>query len=167
MGYTTDFEGHFAITPPLTPEHRCYLLAFSGTRRMQREAHLVEKYRDRDRSLVGLPVGLEGGYFVGGGGYAGQANDASIIDYNHPPTGQPGLWCQWVPNDDGSRLEWNGAEKFYYYVEWLEYLIEHFFTPWGYVLNGVVRWRGEDFDDIGRLIVDHNVVSFGGQLRLW
>lgn len=33
----------------------------------------------------------------------------------------PGIWCQWIINDDGC-LCWNSGEKFYNYVEWLEYL---------------------------------------------
>jgi hypothetical protein len=37
MGYTTTFEGSFAVTPPLTPEHACYLARFSGSRRMARD----------------------------------------------------------------------------------------------------------------------------------
>lgn len=44
------------------------------------------------------------------------------------------------------------------YVEWLEYLIQHFIAPWGYKLNGAVVWHGEDSDDIGRIVVTDNVV---------
>ncbi|MBV9849396.1 MAG: hypothetical protein JO250_06890 [Armatimonadetes bacterium] len=55
-----------------------------------------------------------------------------------PPT----LYCQWVPTEDGAGLEWDGAEKFYYYGPWLEYLILHFLRPWGYTLNGTVRYEG-------------------------
>jgi len=70
----------------------------------------------------------------------------------------PGIWCQWVPTDDGKFLEWDTGEKFYNYVEWLEYVIE-MLKPKGYVLNGEVRWRGEEFDDIGTIIVRDNDVS--------
>lgn len=59
-----------------------------------------------------------------------------------------------------SKLIWNGMEKFYNYEEWLRYLIEHFFDPWGYVLNGSVDWQGEDSDDKGELkIADNRVVA--------
>ncbi len=54
----------------------------------------------------------------------------------------PAVYCQWIPTEDGGGLEWDGVEKFYYYTEWLEYLISHFLTPWGYVLNGTVRFMG-------------------------
>lgn len=74
----------------------------------------------------------------------------------------PGIWCQWVINADG-KLCWNGAEKFYNYIEWLEYLIEHFFMPKGYVLQGRIAYRGERFEDIGMICVkDNNVRNLYG-----
>ena len=96
---------------------------------------------------------------VGDGGFAGQDHDDSIIDYNDPPQGQPGLWCQWIPSDDGTEILWNGGEKFYHYTEWLEYIIDNFLAPNGYVLNGEVYWYGEESDDIGKIIVSDNQVD--------
>lgn len=168
MGYTTDFTGRFDLDRPLSPEHAAYLDKFSDTRRMQRDAKRTERRDDPVRAAVGLPVGVEGGYFIGAVGFAGQeevglfkrvpeAND--IIEYNNPPKGQPGLWCQWVPTEDGRGIEWNGAEKFYAYVEWLRYLVEHFLTPWGYRLSGTVEWQGEESSDFGRIVVKDSVVT--------
>jgi len=83
----------------------------------------------------------------------------------------PGLWCQWIPVDEESHLPcegidnltryigWDGGEKFYRYVEWLEFLIRNFLEPWGYKLNGAVKYRGEDFDDFGTITVKDNEVS--------
>ncbi len=51
------------------------------------------------------------------------------------------------------------GEKFYHYTEWLEYIIEHFLKPWGYVLNGSVEWRGEDDADLGVIYVHQNRVK--------
>ena len=158
MGYTTDFEGTFALDRPLSPEHAAYLRAFSHTRRMARSA-LAEDMTDDVRSAAGLPIGEESGYFVGGGGNFGQARDASIVSYNDPPKGQPGLWCQWVPTEDNTGIEWNGSEKFYSYVEWLRYLVDNFIKPWGYVLSGRVTWRGEDHGDVGAIVVADNIVE--------
>lgn len=73
--------------------------------------------------------------------------------------GFPSFYCQWVPNDDGTELQWDGGEKFYEYVEWLEYLIKHFIEPWGRKLNGSVDWRGEEWDDAGTIIVTDNKVE--------
>mgnify|MGYP000691612867 CR=1 FL=1 len=60
MGYTTDFEGTFALDRPLSPEHAAYLRAFSHTRRMARSA-LAEDMTDDVRSAAGLPIGEESG----------------------------------------------------------------------------------------------------------
>lgn len=129
--------------------------------------------------------GNEGEYFIGGEGYAGQDYDETVIDGNSPPgqpeygsyddfkkynkelakrikngTCQPGLWCQWV-SFNGSDLAWDEGEKFYEFVSWLEYLVNNFFEPWGYKLNGEVEWQGQDFDDRGIIEVEDNEVKIG------
>ncbi len=159
MGYTTDFKGQFAVTPPLADNHRVYLAQFAETRRMKRNAEMAAARPDPLREAVGLPIGINGGYFVGAGSFAGQEYTSDVTDYNAEPSGQPGLWCQWVPTEDGTAIEWDGSEKFYRYTEWLEYLIEHFLKPWGYSLNGAVKWQGEEIDDRGIITVTDNVVT--------
>lgn len=113
---------------------------------------------DPIREAVGLKMGIEGAYFVGGAEWAGQDRDDSILDYNCPPSGQPGRWCQWVPTEEGDAIVWNEGKKFYNYVDWLQYLIVHFLNPWGYVLNGEVEWQGEESDDFGKILVENNNV---------
>jgi len=173
MGYTTDFSGQFNLDKPLTAAQVAYLNAFSDTRRMARNARITAKYPDPLREAVGLPVGPFGGYFVAadtvpesslkgescGGRFAGQSRTKDILDYNRAPEGQPGLWCQWVPSEEGDTIEWNGKEKFYDYISWLAYIIENFLKPWGYTLNGEVTWAGEESDDIGMIRVQGNVIS--------
>jgi len=159
MGYTTDFRGFFACSKALTPEQNKYLQNFADTRRMKRDADKAAELLDEVRSAVGLPIGLDGGYFVGGNGDFGQDQDESVIEYNLPPTEQPGLWCQWVPSEDGTQIVWDGGEKFYHYVEWIEYIIQHFLQPWGITLNGTVEWRGEDWDDTGFIVINNNEVE--------
>lgn len=151
---------------------------------------------DPIRIAAGLPIGLEGAYFVGNDSFKGQTDDESVIDGNSPPGipdagaflrastagkmpngndwfqefekakqmglrcgGQPGLWCQWIPNAEGTALEWDEGEKFYEYQEWLRYLIEHFLAPWHYTVNGEVEWSGEESSDLGQLVVKNNVVT--------
>jgi hypothetical protein len=143
----------------LRPEHAAYLRAFSGTRRMKRDANRVKELADPVREAARLPVGSEGAYFVGGGGVSGQGRDESIIESNEPPEGQPGLWCKWSPNAEGTAIVWNGAEKFYDYVQWLHYLIKHFLGPWGYLLNGSMTWQGEEDEDTGVIVVTNNKVA--------
>ena len=159
MGYSTDFDGSFELDKTLTEEHRAYLAAFNDTRRMKRDAAIAESMPDPVRIVAGLPIGSDGGYFVGLPDDFGQFMDASILAYNDAPHGQPGLWCQWRPNDDGTAIEWDEGEKFYNYTEWLDYLLEHFLVPWGYVLNGEVTWQGDERNDIGMIVVVDNVVE--------
>ena len=144
MGYTTDFYGQFSVSPVLTDEDREYLTKFSETRRMR-------------RNIEGF--GTEGEWYVGGEGFRGQTCDPTVIDYNMPPITQPGLWCHWIPAPGGAAIEWDGGEKFYYYTEWIEYLIAGYLAPRGYTLNGTVEWEGEDSSDRGRIVVTDNAVK--------
>lgn len=71
----------------------------------------------------------------------------------------PQSYLQWQPTKDGKGLEWNGGEKFYDYVEWLEWLIEYYFRPKEITVNGQIKWSGEDVEDNGIITVENNVVS--------
>jgi hypothetical protein len=145
----------------LKPEHAAYLRAFHRTRRMARDKAKVRLLPDPIREAVGLPVGYQGGYFVGGRGDFGQEEDESILrhSYNVPPEDQPGLWCHWTVNEDGTALVADGDFGGYSHDEWVEYLIEHFLQPWGYVVNGQVKWQGSDPPDHGAICVVENMIE--------
>lgn len=153
MGYTTWFDGSFELDRPLTPEHLEYLNDFAATRRMKRDEFKTVNNPDPVREAVGLPVGEDGCYYVGG------KESSDVKDYNKPPKGQPGLWCQWIPTEDGTAITWDEGEKFCNYIEWLEYVIDHFISPWGYKMNGSVSWSGEEDDDSGVITVSGNEVT--------
>jgi hypothetical protein len=163
MGYTTTFEGEWKIEPALTPEHRAYLKEFSEVRHMDRDVAYTTKRPDPLREAVGLPLGVGAGYFVNGEGFGkGERGDplvhepnarCGILDGNKPPAGQPGLWCKWEPNENGTTMRWSGIEKFYDYEEWIQYLMDHFLTPWGYKLSGRVDYQGENEDDKGFIMI--------------
>ena len=188
MGYTTDFQGQLNFDRVLTNEEVNYIKKFNDSRRMKRDvSKLYELYKGEGGNPF-LPkeetYGNEGEYFVGGKEYFGQDRDDSIINYNQSPGTvvkgtdedfgtywsrytkqiqdglcQPGLWCQWTTDEEGTCLEWDGGEKFYNYVEWLKYLINHFFEKWGVKLNGEITWVGEDSEDMGKIVVVDNVVT--------
>ncbi len=165
MGYYTEFKGSFQLDKPLKAEHLAYLKAFSDTRRMMRLITKLEKIRDPIREAVGLPIGAEGAYFVGTSCKNDQEHrDPSILDGNIPPSQQPSLWCDWTPNDDGTEIIWNEADNFYCYTDWLQYLIENFFTRWGYNLTGSVHWEGQDPNDYGIICVKNNLVEVFGPI---
>jgi hypothetical protein len=158
MGYHTDFSGNVDITPPLSAEMVEYINKFSNTRRMARDVTKLQELFKGEGGFFG-DYGKDGEYFVGGGGYHGQGKDDSIIGYNGSPKTQPGLWCQWEVSEDGTTLEWDGGEKFYAYIEWLEYLIKNFFEPKGHTLNGQIEWYGEERGDVGTIYVRDNKVQ--------
>lgn len=156
MGYTTIFNGTFHLDKRLFDSEVIYLLEFSRSRRMKRNPDVLQEVPDPARTAVGLPVGEDGCYFVNE--KWDEDSEVSIVDYNRPPKTQPGLWCQWVPTDDGSGIHWNGMEKFYDYVEWLQYIINNFIEPWGYFLSGEVNWQGEEAADAGAIVVEKNQI---------
>lgn len=172
MGYTTTFEGHVTIDPPLNEHEREYINRFSQTRRM-----------DRDKGPYYANPGTDG---------VGQDHEADIRDYNRPPAGQPGLWCKWEVTEDGRAIQWSGAEKFYDSPEWMQYLIDHFLKEgavvqrellkrersgivlpnavddglgdfddftFDHVVNGEIDAYGEEPGDIWRLVVTNNQVE--------
>lgn len=158
MGYTTDFVGCFKLSKPLTPEQTAYLKKFNYTRRMKRDPSIAATLPDPERIAVGLDIGPEACFFVGGTGFAGQDDDKSVVNHNEQPEGQPGLWCKWVPNDTGEYIGWDGCEKFYDEIVWLNYIIKNFLKPWKLKLNGVVRYQGERNDDFGSIVVIDNKI---------
>lgn len=78
----------------------------------------------------------------------GETNDA-----------RPDSYCQWVPTKDGRELKWDGNEKFYNYVEWLQWLIGNKLRPWGIDITGHVLWRGDETYDVGVLSVSGGKVT--------
>ncbi|RLA20260.1 MAG: hypothetical protein DRQ56_03600 [Gammaproteobacteria bacterium] len=233
MGYYTTFAGELGITPDLRPKHRNYLDSFLDIRHMARDEAIAATLSDPVREAVGLPVGLDGAFFVGEGSEFNYGNPrisiqdraaGGVFDMNAPPghdlhafiipknianpkfgkrctaplgdggnghrfaggerppghefcewgtylkgvydnpQTQPGLWAEWSLRDSTEQILWLGDEavKAYHAREWLEYLIEHFFAPWGYLLNGTVTWIGEDEDDRGKWeVVDSDIQEWG------
>ena len=157
MGYTTEFYGSIGFNKPITMELANYINEFSRVRHIKRDAEKIkEVYPNWEELCFNGRLGNEGEFFIGEKSFS--ERDASIIDYNRPPNSQPGLWCQWIINEDGE-LAWDGNEKFYEYEEWMKYLIKHFFDPSGYILNGEIEFQGEDRDDFGFICVKNNVVT--------
>lgn len=163
MGYTTEFSGEIEVSPPLNEAERAYLRRFATSRRMDRE---------------------RGPYYAEPGSDYGQGDRSDVKDGNTPPEGQPGLWCQWVPTEDGSGIEWDQGEKFYNAEEWMAYLIDTFLKPgctvereleegnlpdliaaqfadftFDHACNGQIEADGEKPDDFWLLEVKDNVVS--------
>lgn len=100
-----------------------------------------------------------------------------LLDGNDPQGGKPGIWCQWIANENGD-LVWDEDETTYDHDAWLVWLIEHLLGPESrdfvqehldedprlahfthdHVVNGVVDAQGEDSGDLWRIkVTDSNV----------
>lgn len=167
MGYSTWFGGSLKFNKEVSDELRDYINRFSSTRRMPRDNEkIMEIYPNWEELCFFGDLGVNGEYFAPESKSYGQEYDDSIIDYNgYKRSVQPGLWCQWII--EGNELVWDEGEKFYNYIEWLKYLIENFFEPLGYKLNGTITWDGEDSDDFGVINVTDNVVDIQYGMRLY
>lgn len=163
MGYTTDFFGRIEITPALDSVSVDYINVFNETRRMRRSVRALSSVDPEGvRGKFGTSeYGEEGEFYAYDDGEMGQSRDNSIIDYNSPPPSQPGLWCGWkITNCDGKQyIEWDGCEKFYHYIEWMEYVINNFIAPKGSTCNGRIVWQGEEDGDVGNIIIANNNVT--------
>lgn len=167
MGYTTKFYGKFEFNKPISYELAVYLNSFSEARHIKRRnLKIIEVYPNWHKMCFNGKLGIEGEYFITDNSCK---NDKSILDYNVPSRKQPGLWCQWIVSEDHKYLLWDGCEKFYKYIEWLDYIITNFIEPDDnhYLLNGNVLWQGEDFSDVGVISIKDNEISVYYDLHLF
>lgn len=157
MGTTTDFIGCVEIWPPLNASEQAYLTAFAQSRRYDRPG---------------------GPYDVPGNPAAEDREPRTVHDddaYNRPGTGQPSLWCQWVPALDGTCLSYDGGEKFYGAAAWMRYLVDHFLAPdalardsahsplagfeFNHVADGMVAASQRDSGELYVICVEDNLVT--------
>lgn len=176
MGYYTSFSGSFRIEPALKKEHWDYLEMFLDKRHMRLDVEQVKDLPDPRRKALGLPIGVDGEFCVAVQETESPWTAAGMqlepkrvgdrpglaLDPNRPPGDVPSLYTYWRLEEGPEEHYLSGPEdsaKFYEYVEWLTYLLEKFFIPWGYQLTGDVEWRGEDDDDAGQLELVENKLT--------
>jgi len=169
------FNGKYGLPVPL--EQRLTPTQLKHAKALKKDGILLDISTIPDNRTAAQIYGEQGQFFAHPKG----EDRIGVIDYNRPPgqisttdffkdwhtneklkkegNCQPGLWCSWIISPDRNYLEWNGAEKFYDYVEWLQYLITNFFQPWGIKLNGQIKWSGEDHTDVGIITVKNNIVT--------
>ena len=148
MGYTTWFEGGLTPNKPFKKEFINYINAFSEKRHEPRDVEIIKRSDpDWAKHCLDGNLGPYGMYYVG-------SFDEEIIDRSAAKGYTcPGYWCDWHINEKTGVVEWNDSEKFYNYVEWLKFLVDNFFEPAGYKLNGEIVWEGEERDDNGVIVV--------------
>lgn len=66
--------------------------------------------------------------------------------------------CFWTYYNEDNTIGWNGYEKFYRYLFWLDFIISHYLEPNDYVLNGKIAFAGEEGYDIGIIKIQNNKI---------
>ena len=162
MGYSIDFDGKIKISPKLKDNDKEFLDKFFQIRHMKRDMSKLEGVKVEDIEKFGK----DGCFYLKDydwSNYKEMMEDKTILDQNDSGD-MPSLWCdlEIVEENGESFIQWNGSEKTYgVNVEngWFTWLIDNFFKPCGYVLNGEMTWQGEDDDDTGTIKIENNIVS--------
>ena len=100
MGYNTCFEGCIEINKPLDEETKKLLKGLASTRRMRRDVEILAKRLNIDMKKCIELYGEEGEFYFHDDNVSGQTRTEDIITYNDPPKSQPGLWCQWILDEN-------------------------------------------------------------------
>lgn len=154
MGYSTWFDGELTPNKPFKKEFINYINAFSEKLHEPRDVEIIKRSDpDWTKHCLDGNLGPYGMYYVGDF-KEGTIDRSAAKGYTCP-----GYWCNWYINEETGVVEWDGGDKFYQYTDWLIYLIENFFEPAGYILNGEFFWTGEESEDRGKISVINNKVS--------
>lgn len=154
MGYDTDIEGCFHLDKPLDKATADLIKGLCSTRRMKRDLTKLGMSKEEADDY-----GIEGEFYIPPKtNLFGMDRDASIIDFNTPPSTQPNLWCKWIYDESQNCIKWNGAEKFYKPELWIKYLVENILDP-GYKVNGKATFSCQYIDESGEIIIDDNKVT--------
>lgn len=149
MGYYTKFQGNFKFSKKLNEDQVEYLNIFFNSRRMSRDVSKIENISDPIRERVGLPLGTEGEFFV--------LDRTGVLEYNTPPSTQPGLWCDCTATSKDLKLNFG---KNYNYFEWIVYIQNNILNQWGVKIDGKVKWLGEENDDRGIILANNGCISY-------
>lgn len=162
MGYTTDFLGDFVLDKDLDEETKNLIKGLSSTRRILYDINKLSKYLKLTVQEVKNKYGEYAEFYFPE--YVSFPCPDYIIDFNKPPPNQPGLWCQWTYKE--GKIVWDGNEKFYFYIDWLVYIIKVILKPRGYILNGEVFWQGQYNKDKGEIkVINNNIYIYTDMLK--
>ena len=167
------YNGSFSINKPVDDVTYKLLKGLSETRRMKRDVvklgkRVYNKKRATKENIAQWEkeFGVEGEFWVGDTEDCGKVKTEDVINYDHPPKSQPNLSCCWTIDYDKKTILWkDNADEDLYDLEWIMYIVNNILKPRGYVLNGVVSWKGEDLkedenlEDRGKIKVTNNVIT--------
>lgn len=143
--------------------HADYLRAFATIEHRCRDAGKTGNISDPLREAVGLDVGVEGCFFVGGDG---GEKDKSVIAWDSYPENLPGAYCPWTVSPDNTSIvesgkwEWCGFQLVEM-VNWLKFIEQEFLNPWGYAIEGQVFFQEPNHGFVESLVVRNGDWHFG------
>ena len=143
MGYTTIWHGKLAVKPPLPRAVTRYLTHFFERRHVLMSPNHHEQGAFEVDHLPPHEVSEE---------------PLDVVDWNRPPPSQPFMWCDWEIDPLGGSLTVKRPRN-YRSIEWLEYIIWKFISPYHCVVSGTMTWRGEEVGDEGCLHVEGNTIT--------
>lgn len=168
MGYSTVYVGDIKIEGVVPIKVFDYINEFSKIRHMKRNNKIIKELDiNYGIKIFDYKLGTDGEYYVN---YSDPLMDDlefkdSIIDYNAPPSTQPGLWCKWILKGEKKidgyenvKIQWNRAEKFYDGYEWLKYIINNFLGKKGLRCEGVLS-SINDFNEVEYIFVVNNKIK--------
>lgn len=131
MGYTTEFKGSFQLKK-FDKKSKKFHLAPATPALVEAFEQLAKRHSQPGKWRAGSVVVMGRNY--------GQA---------------PSLYCQWTLSRNLAAVEWDGGEKFYEWKEWLRVVLQ-VCAAHGFIFEGKVKYRGEDFEDAGIFEVARN-----------
>ncbi len=81
-----------------------------------------------------------------------------VTQARHQEECLPSHYCQWKVDETGTKIIWDGGEKFYGHIEWLG-IIKLFLELLGYEMSGKIFWRGEERGDVGTIKIRNGLVK--------
>jgi hypothetical protein len=172
MGYNTKFKGSLKLSKTLTKEQQKWFNDWTTIRKKHYDSNkLMEHYKgvgslDGDYGENGeffgyIPNELRDGDNVWKSDYSQWVNGSSDLMFpiegknNDSPSNQPSLWNNWMIV--GDELFYNDGDKFYGYIEWLEYIRTKILSKWGITFEDgyKIKWRGEDKGDRGSIVYEN------------
>lgn len=143
MGYTTEFSGSFYVKNGKTIDEKTIRLLRAFDHNSHDYAQVKKEFQI----------------------FLTEMKSNGTLDPNEPYEENHDGYNQWTIQNlryfgrEFQSIRWDGVEKFYGYVAWLEHIIKYLFAPSGYIIEGNVKYFGEDDYDMGFIKVENNVVK--------
>jgi hypothetical protein len=162
---------NISIEPKLTDYDLFFLLNYNLTPHFQRDIFKLAEKFEHKQGYSGY-YGKEGEYFIRSIIFLTEekkikkigVNQISfdeldcVININKPAHDCPSLHCPWKPNTDGDVLLHDGVVKERNY-KWLNWLINGFFKPNKYTLNGEIIISDSVLNNERHIIIKNNEIK--------